>query len=65
MTTDPAARCLNCGRDEQDVPVIAWRYQGRPLWICSDCLPLLIHKREQLMGRGPQRLDPSAAHDEH
>jgi hypothetical protein len=34
---------------------MAWRYQGQALWICSDCLPVLIHKREQLLGKIKER----------
>jgi hypothetical protein len=63
MTTENSSTCLNCRRDETQVPLIAWRYQGQPLWICSDCLPLLIHKREQLMAQRGGGLPPSQAHD--
>jgi hypothetical protein len=46
---ETTAACVNCDRGEAEAPVLAWRYQGRDLWICSDCLPVLIHKREQLL----------------
>jgi hypothetical protein len=47
----PTTTCVNCERSEAEAPLLAWRYQGRALWICSDCLPVLIHKREQLLGK--------------
>lgn len=41
-------RCFNCARDEYVIPLIAWRFQGRDLWVCSECMPLLIHKWRQV-----------------
>lgn len=40
--------CFNCDRNEDMIPVIAWRYQGQALWVCSECMPLLIHKWQQV-----------------
>lgn len=45
--------CLNCGATEADRPMMMWHYQERELWICAECLPLMIHKREQLMIKWP------------
>ncbi len=41
--------CLVCQRDDQRVPLIRLSYQGRPLWICPEHMPLLIHSTEKLM----------------
>lgn len=41
-------RCFNCARDEDVIPLIAWRFQERDLWVCSECMPLLIHKWMQV-----------------
>jgi hypothetical protein len=49
MTETTPDTCVSCGRGEAEVPVLAWRYQGQPLWICSDCLPKLIHRRAELI----------------
>lgn len=43
--------CVNCGRDETEVPVTEWRFAGGTFWICPDCLPQLIHHRTQVMPR--------------
>jgi hypothetical protein len=50
MTDQAAERphCFNCNRLENDIPLIAWRYQGAALWTCSECMPLLIHKWPQI-----------------
>lgn len=57
MTPPSDARCLSCERTDQDVPLMTWRYQGRELWICPDCLPRLIHRRAELA----DQLEPNAA----
>ncbi len=40
--------CLNCGNLESDVPLISIRFGGKPLWVCSRCMPVLIHEPQQL-----------------
>lgn len=44
-----SAVCFNCQRGEAEVPITTWRYQGSNIWVCSQCLPLLIHKLEQVV----------------
>jgi len=44
-------RCLNCDRSEVVVPLISLRYDSDQAWICSQCLPTLIHRPGQLAGR--------------
>ena len=44
-------RCLNCGRTDAEVPISVWRYQGRDMRICSECLPILIHERAKLAAK--------------
>ncbi|RME88212.1 MAG: hypothetical protein D6770_07540 [Anaerolineae bacterium] len=45
--------CLNCGRDEREVPLLSLHYRDRTLHICPQCLPLLIHSPERLIGKFP------------
>jgi hypothetical protein len=45
--------CLNCGNSEQQIPLIAIRFNGSSNWICSQCLPTLIHKPQQLVSKLP------------
>lgn len=44
-----SAVCFNCQRSEAEVPISNWRYQGGDVWVCSQCLPLLIHKLDQVV----------------
>ncbi len=56
--------CVNCGASEMEVPLISARYDGGQHWICSGCLPILIHKPEQLVGtlRGINHSQAAADH---
>lgn len=41
--------CLNCGRAETELPLVAVRSDRRDLWVCAACMPVLIHKMDQLL----------------
>lgn len=58
-------RCLNCQRPETAAPLVSLRYAGSQAWICSSCLPVLIHQPQQLVGRlaGAENIAPAAHHD--
>lgn len=43
--------CFNCQRTDETIPLIVWRYRERPLTVCSECMPMLIHKWQQIAGR--------------
>lgn len=49
MIDQPDVNCLNCGRSEAEVPLSTWRYQGRDLRICPDCMPAFIHQRDTII----------------
>jgi len=44
-------KCLSCNRSEYQIPLITLTYSANPAFICSFCLPLLIHHPEQLVGK--------------
>lgn len=35
--------CFQCGGSEQDVTLMPCRRHGQSLWVCTRCLPALIH----------------------
>ena len=35
--------CFNCGRSEDEGPLLPVRTQGKSTWVCTRCLPALIH----------------------
>lgn len=43
--------CLNCSRLETEIPLVALRHDGEQAWICSQCLPILIHHPQRLTGK--------------
>lgn len=45
---DTTATCLVCQQSEDDVPIVAFRFRGADLWICSQHLPVLIHSPQKL-----------------
>lgn len=36
-------QCFRCGRNEDEIPVLPCRKEGESVWICTRCLPALIH----------------------
>lgn len=36
-------KCFQCGTDEDNVPLLPVRMQGTSTWVCTRCLPSLIH----------------------
>jgi len=57
--------CVLCGRGDEQVPLIAFRFQGEARTICSQHLPVLIHEPAQLTGRlhGAEHLEPAEHKD--
>ncbi|MFQ5611726.1 MAG: hypothetical protein ACE5H9_06295 [Anaerolineae bacterium] len=56
--------CLNCNRPETAIPLVNLRYAHDQNWICTQCLPVLIHHPQQLAGKlaGADRITPVAPH---
>lgn len=64
--TGTVYHCLNCNRSETEIPLVALRHAGYQAWICSQCLPTLIHQPQRLAGKlaGAENI-PSAVHHDH
>jgi len=45
--------CLNCGLSEQEKPLLTIKYQSSEIYICPQCLPVLIHKPAHLAQKLP------------
>jgi hypothetical protein len=45
--------CLNCSSSEQERPLITIKFQGQEYYVCPQCLPILIHKPDQLADKLP------------
>lgn len=57
--------CLRCERPETAIPLVSLRYKGEQAWICSQCLPVLIHQPQRLSGKlvGAEGIPPADHHD--
>lgn len=56
-------RCVNCERTVEQVPLIPLEHREGATYICPQCLPILIHKPQMLVGKliNAEHLEP---HDE-
>ncbi len=58
--------CVHCGRTEADSPLLQFRFRGVTEWICSSCLPVLIHQPDRLGPKLPGASSiPRAPHGKH
>jgi ribosomal protein L37AE/L43A len=53
--------CLNCGNSEMEAPLVSVRYAGENIWICSPCMPVLIHNPAKMIGalQNADKIPPS------
>lgn len=53
--------CVHCDRGEDQAPLLRLRFRGSEHWICSSCLPVLLHRPDRLVGRlpGAEHLRPA------
>ena len=51
MSDQASLTCINCQRNEDELPLTEWRMAGNSFWVCPECLPLLIHRRTEVMPR--------------
>jgi len=47
------AACINCEKTDQQVPLLQLVYKGKTVFICPQCLPVLIHKPANLADKLP------------
>ncbi len=57
--------CVACNRNEEEIPLIAFRYKAQNFWICPQHLPVLIHDPRALTGKlpGAEGMNPADHHD--
>lgn len=57
-----SVQCLNCGTPETKAPLVTLRSNNTQVFICTQCLPTLIHNPAQLAGKvaGAENLTPVA-----
>ncbi len=48
MTNENLNTCINCERPESVLPLVSITFAQNPTWICTQCLPTLIHNPDKL-----------------
>lgn len=51
--SEETKKCLYCGVDSQNAPLVALQYQGQEIYICTAHFPILIHEPRSLAGKLP------------
>ena len=51
MPSDQTPTCIQCGKDDSQVPLFIFEYQGAEMRICSEHFPTLIHNPAKLSGK--------------
>ena len=51
MSDQASLTCINCQRNEDELPLTEWRMAGNSFWVCPECLPLLIRRRAEVRPR--------------
>ena len=59
-TETTTARCVNCERTVEEVPLLSLMHRHGAAYICPKCLPILIHEPQQLLSKlpGTEALQP-------
>ncbi len=57
--------CLNCGRDSNEIPLLSFEFRGEIYQLCPQCLPVIIHKPQNLAGKLPGAENFTAANHDH
>jgi hypothetical protein len=57
--------CLNCERSENEVPLILLSFRGIEKSICPQCMPVIIHKPQNLVEKLPGFEPPSVEEHTH
>ena len=52
--------CLNCGASEQERPLLTLKFQGNEVYLCPQCMPIMIHKPHQLADKLPGFQPPTS-----
>jgi hypothetical protein len=55
--------CLNCGKTENEKPLLVMKFKGQEIYICPQCLPVLIHKPATLAEKIPGAENFGASHE--
>jgi hypothetical protein len=44
-------QCVNCDRSEEEMPLVNIQYKGENIFVCSGCMPILLHSPAKMVGK--------------
>jgi len=44
-------QCINCDQSEEEIPLINIQYKGEKIFVCSGCMPILLHSPAKMVGK--------------
>jgi hypothetical protein len=58
--------CINCGKSSDETPLLNLIFKGVEKYLCSQCLPILIHKPQVVAEKLPGFVPPAnPIHEDH
>jgi hypothetical protein len=54
--------CLSCGTSEQERPLLTLKFQGKEVYLCPQCMPIMIHKPHELVDKLPGFTAPTSSY---
>lgn len=57
--------CLNCGKNSNEIPLLSLEFRGGVYYLCPQCLPVMIHKPQNLAGKLPGAEGFTSAPSDH
>lgn len=57
--------CVNCGKTDEQTPLLNLTFKGEAKHICPKCFPILIHKPHVLAEKFPGFIPSAPAPHEH
>ena len=54
-------RCINCGKSTEEMPLLEFSFNFIKYYICSGCLPILLHSPGKLADKlpGAENIQPA------
>ena len=54
-------QCINCERNEDEMPLLKFKFKGEKVYICSGCMPILLHSPAKLADKlpGAENIEPA------
>jgi hypothetical protein len=61
MESDGFRLCVGCEKSDREIPILSFYFKGEERFICTSCLPTLLHRPGKLADRliGAENIEPA------